>query len=113
MEAGTYNLETTITGDTFNQVSFAVAPNGSPLNLTGYTIKLQIRNTYTSTAVKSLEIGSGITVTNAAGGVFRIDAFVVDFAAGTYVYDIQLTSSGGVVKTYIAGEMVILNDVTR
>jgi len=66
----------------------------------------------TNVSSLTLEIGTGITVTDATAGEFKIDAFNVELSVGEYYYDIQFTNSSDVVKTYIAGTFNVLQDVT-
>jgi hypothetical protein len=112
MIQGVYDLNTTVKGDTLNSMTFTMLDGVTPINLTGYAIRMQIRNSVNSIAVKTISIGSGIVVSSPASGVFVVSAFVCDFEVGLYVYDIEFTV-GGVVKTYIKGELNITKAVTR
>jgi hypothetical protein len=56
---------------------------------------------------------AGITITNATSGLFKINEQIVDIPVDTYQYDIQITFSSGVVKTYIAGSFNITPEITR
>lgn len=103
-------------GDTFNEVAFEVKKNGTAINLTGATIKMQLRKQYSDVnSVLSLtSVGSaGITITNAASGQFKINAQIIDIEVFNYVYDIQFTLSSGEVKTYVKGGFNITPEVTR
>ena len=55
-------------GDTFNEVAFEVKKNGTALNLTGATIKMQLRKEYSDVS-PTLSLTSvsnaGLTITNA------------------------------------------------
>ena len=62
--------------------------------------------------VKSLTVGSGITLTDASNGVLTIDAFNMDFAPDTYYYDIEVTDSSAVIKTYVEGTIVVMQDTS-
>jgi len=103
-------------GDTFNEVAFEVKKNGTAINLTGATIKMQLRKQYSDvSAVLSLtSVGSaGITITNATAGQFKINAQIIDIEVFNYVYDIQFTLSNGEVKTYVKGGFNVTPEVTR
>lgn len=103
-------------GDTFNEVAFEVKKNGTAINLTGATIKMQLRKQYSDvSAVLSLtSVGSaGITITNATNGHFKINAQIIDIEVFNYVYDIQITLSSGEVKTYVKGGFNVTPEVTR
>jgi len=90
---------------------------GVAIDLTGYTAALQIRDTYAdSTTDLSLTSPSGgITITGATGTI-AITATAVQtaaIAAGTYVYDLEITSSGGIVTRLIQGKISVSPQVTR
>lgn len=90
--------------------------NGTAINLTGYTAALQIRDTYAdSTTDLSLTSSSGITITAATGtlDVHATAAQTGAITAGNYVYDLEITSSGGVVTRLVQGKIVISPQVTR
>ena len=105
-----------IKGDTFEEVDFAITVNSIALNLTGYVIKMQLRK-QSCDVIKSLALTSvasaGITITNATGGLFKINKQIINIDPFNYVYDIELVSSLGVVKTYISGFFSITPDITR
>lgn len=111
--AQTYNYPDTLFGDTFEGVQFTVTVNASPLDLTGATIKTEFRDLFSGALVKTLEIGTGITVTDAVNGVFQVDAFIVDIPVGNHKHDVQITLADSRVKTYITGSWEILQDVTQ
>jgi hypothetical protein len=90
---------------------------GTPINLTGYTAALQIRDTYadTTTDLSLSSPNGGITIT-AATGTLAITATAEQtgaIAAGNYVYDLEITSSGGVVTRLIQGKISVSPQVTR
>jgi len=104
-----------IKGDTFNEVPFELKINGSAVNLTGATIKMQLKKCATDvTPALSLTSASsaGITITNAASGLFKINEQIINIEAYNYVYDMQFTLSSGEVKTYINGSFLIIQDIT-
>jgi len=111
----TSNLKDRIKNDTFSSVSFTFADGiGDPIDLTDATVRCQFRyRTRTGAAVKTITDGSGITVTDATGGVLEIDEFTpVDWAVDKYYYDIQITFSDGRIKTYVEGLVNVIQDVT-
>jgi len=108
---GTYDI-LAIHGDTYTGVQFTIYSNSSPLNLSGAAIRMYIRKaSKQGTIIKKLAIGTGITITNGAGGQFQIDSFLIDFPAWMYYYDIEFTISG-IISTYIQGKFEVLQDVT-
>src|SRR5579872_532949 len=73
-------------------------PTGTPVDITGWGLLMVIHKTLgDNTPLKSYTIGSGITVTNAAGGTFTITIPVADvqaIGAGDWQYYIQRTDPG-------------------
>lgn len=107
---------THIKGDTFDEVAFQLKINEEVVDLTGATIKMQLRKNYsdTSAALSLTSVSSaGITITDAATGQFKINSQIIDIEVYNYVYDIQITLASGVVKTYVQGGFNITNEVTR
>ena len=91
-------------------------PAGTPVNITSYTAALQLRSLPESTtAVLSLETGSGITITGAAGlvAVQATAAQTGAIIAGDYYYDLEITSPQGVVTRLVQGQAVVNPQVTR
>jgi hypothetical protein len=38
---------------------------------------------------------------------------LVDIAKGNYVWDMQVTFTSGVVKTYLEGDFIVYDDITK
>ena len=106
---------THIKGDTFEAVNFELLVNSVALNLTGCTLRMQLRKEYGGIVYLSLTsvASAGITITSAANGLFKINKQVINIEAANYIYDIELIKSDSTVKTYISGNFLITNDVTR
>ena len=103
-------------GDTFNEVAFEVKKNGTALNLTGATIKMQLRKDYndvTPTLSLTSVSNAGLTITNATSGHFKINEQIINIEVFNYVYDIQFTLASGEVKTYVKGGFNVTPEVTR
>jgi hypothetical protein len=108
-----YDFPQHVKGDTFNGVQFTVTVNAVPLDLTAAHIKMDLRLTPLGVVAESFSDGAGITIAvNPATGVFKFDAQVVNIPAATYYYDIEITLSNGVIKTYVGGRWTILQDIT-
>lgn len=92
--------------------------NGNPVNLTGYTAALQIREYYAATTTLlslTSSPAAGITIT-AGTGTIAISATAVQtgaITAGNYVYDCEITDGTGVVTRIVQGEAYISPQVTR
>jgi len=109
-------LSDRIKNDTFSSVEFEYNDSfGSPIDLTGVVIKVQFRNgSRKGHVVKSLDNTAGITMTDAVNGMFEIDKFTpIDFAVGTYYYDVETTFPNGDIKTYVGGTFNTIQDVTN
>lgn len=109
-----YNF-THIKGDTFEEVPFAIVKNGLPLSLTGAVIKMQLRTECGGLVALNLTsvANAGITITNAANGLFKINKQIINIASGLYEYDLQITFVDGTVKTWLSGDFLIECDITR
>lgn len=97
--------------DTLSLV-FEVKLNGDPVDLSSSSVRMQVRSSPTnSTVVFSFTEGDGITVGGTNNNIITLGK-IVNIAAGTYVYDMEITT-GSVVKTYIKGDFIVSNDVSR
>lgn len=88
-----------------------------PVNLTGYTARMQVRRSYTDTVIQlamTTESGS-ITLGGSAGTINVVSAATAteDIAARAGVYDLELMSSDGVVTRLVEGKVTIKPEVTR
>jgi FlaG/FlaF family flagellin (archaellin) len=88
-----------------------------PVNLTGYTARMQVRRSYTDTVIQlamTTESGS-ITLGGSAGTINVVSAAAAteDIAARAGVYDLELMSSDGVVTRLVEGKVTIKPEVTR
>ena len=111
----TYDMNNHHKGDTFNTLQFTMLNTDglTPINLTGMGIKSQFRSDWKKgVLVKELNIGTGITVTDALNGVFQIDPFILDWNPSNYYYDVEFTFVDARVVTYIEGLIKIMQDVT-
>lgn len=87
-----------------------------PVDLTGFTARMQIRETIESTTtLVSLTELSGITLGGAAGTIgITITATVtalLDFDSA--VYDLEVVSAGGIVTPVVYGNVYLNDEVTR
>ena len=104
-----------IKGDTFEAVNFAVVKNTIALDLTGAVIKMQLKKECGGIPILSFTTvaNAGLTLTNAVGGLFKINKQIINIAEFNYVYDIEITFLNGDVKTWVEGNFVIKCDITR
>lgn len=90
--------------------------NGSAVNLTGYTARMQARESHTAAStVLNLTSGSGITLGGTAGTI-AISVSATTTAAITQsqlVYDLELVAGDGTVTRLVEGVITLTPEVTR
>lgn len=108
--SGKYNIVAD-QGATFN-LNFTIATDGVALNLTGYTFAMQVRrSSNSSTTLLSL---TSATMTSIGTVAVTVSAATMNnVPAGRWVYDIELTSSGGEVTRYLEGRFIVKAQVTQ
>jgi hypothetical protein len=114
VETGNYNI-TARQGSTFN-LNFTIDTNGTVWNLTNYSAAMQVRKSITSSkAILSLTSSSGITLGGTAGtvAVTASASTMAALPAGSWVYDLELTSANGTVYAVLSGKFIINPEVTR
>jgi nucleoside phosphorylase len=103
-------------GATYTDVITFRDSAGALVNLTGYTASLKIRPTVESSTVSlSLTQASGLTLGGAAGTVtITISAAqTTTLAGGNFVYDLKVTSGGGVATRLVEGDVIVSAEVSR
>lgn len=89
----------------------------APVNLTSYTAELQIRSLPSDpTAVLTLSTANnGIAITALTGTIacHATAAQTTLIDEGTYYYDIEITSLGGIVTRVAQGQVIVSAEVTR
>ena len=101
-------------GATFTK-RFTLLLENVPVNLSGYSARLQVRESYDSlTPVVSLTSGSGITLGGTAGTIdVSVSATVTaGIPAAQYVYDLEL-QTGASVDRWLQGSWVVSPEVSR
>lgn len=112
-----YNI-TILQGATFEIAVSWKNPDGTPVVLSGYTARMQVRGTFASTAVivEATTANGRITITEATGTLaIKIGPTVTAALAApaTGVYDLELVSAGGDVYRILEGGVRITPEVTR
>jgi hypothetical protein len=104
-----YNLEL-YRGDYFPLRFVFTDPQSNPLNLAGYTAASSIRSTYD--AVQSFDFT--VTVNSAGGYVDCVlpGSVSASIPIGDYIWDFQVTDTGGNTRTYMTGDVTLYGDVT-
>jgi glyoxylate utilization-related uncharacterized protein len=101
-------------GDTFEAVNFEIMINEVAVDLTDTVIRMQLRKEYGGVIALNLTSidNAGLTIIDAINGLFKINEQIINIDAGNYLYDIQFNFDGEI-KTYVSGNFLITNDVTR
>lgn len=99
--------------DTWSQVLLITA-NTVPVSLVGADVKIQVRKQPNSTTADMTltETNGGITVGGTNNNQITIN-YPVNIAAGPYVYDMVVVFPSGNEKTYIWGNFIVYEDITK
>jgi hypothetical protein len=108
--SGKYNIVAE-QGATFN-LNFRVETDGTPWNLTDYDFAMQVRRS-TSATTTLLDVTSATMTSVGHVSVDVAAAEMTDVPAGRWVYDIELTSSGGEVTRILEGRFIVTPEVTQ
>ena len=90
--------------------------NSVLIDLTNYTAKMQVRKKAGLTGTPDLELThlSGLTLGGVNGTIgILITAAQNVFRSQNYVYDLELTDSGGTVTRLIRGSITSISEVTK
>lgn len=85
---------------------------GDILELSGYTAAAQIRKTYSSSTV-SATFATSIAELAGQVTISLTDTQTAALESGRYVYDLNITSSAGLVTRVIEGQAIVTPGVTR
>jgi len=98
-------------------ISGGVLEYNTPVNLTGYTARMQIRNKVDSTTsiIELTTENSGIVLDNINKTILlKIPALTTStFNFLNAVYSLELVASGGQVTTLVSGNITLVKEVTR
>jgi hypothetical protein len=109
-----YNFRDAKRGDTFNDVEFVLKLNHTPKDLTGCTIRMWFVDPKTNQKAQEFTTtNGGLVITDAVNGAFKTALGVLVLTPKKYSYDIEFDFIDGVIKTYISGEINIVNDWTK
>lgn len=128
MSAGTLNM-TAEQGATFNVVLTWKDSNDNPIDLTGYTARMQIRDSYlsSSTTLFDMTTANGKITLGGAAGTIALLLTAAETAGVTipdnptnpqamptkqFVYDLELVNAGSVTRL-VQGTWTIQGEVTR
>jgi hypothetical protein len=106
-------------GDTYKFTATFEQPAGTPIDITGYTARLTVRESYPTASVTDDTDASiaktGLIATGTDGKaqfeVVPADTYTLDIR--NYFYDIELEETGGAKYTIGVGKFTINNEITR
>ena len=117
MSAGIHNIKVE-QGATFSQ-TFTWKISANPVDLTGYTARLKVRDTArrpsAANEMISLTSPSGGIVLGGAAGTIAVTisaSATASLLAGKYVYDLELVAPNTTVTRLIKGTFTVLSEVT-
>lgn len=115
MTAGRYDIEIE-QGATWLRTITVEDPNGEPINLTGYSARMQVRIGYDATsAILTLTSPDGGISIDPLTGTLSLTASATQTAAmpaGIHVYDLELVI-GTTVDRLVAGRARVYPEATR
>ena len=102
-------------GTTFSLTVTVSDANVNPLNLTGYTVRAQMRKSYGATSYTAFAVIVGSPPTAGEVIISLTAAQTTGLKAGRYVYDIEIVSPApdSVVSRVLEGIVTITPEVTR
>jgi len=111
---GRYNI------NVYKGTTFSLAPvwkiDNLPVDITGYTAKMQVRASADSSVIVELSTSNGRAVISGALGKTTLTLTASEttaLAAGNYFYDLNLTSPSAVVTKILEGSFVVEVSVTQ
>lgn len=99
-------------GDYLPFIISLVQPGGAALNLTGYEAQAHIRSNYGDEFVYAFTT----RIDNPASGRVEVtlpSTVSAGIAAGSYIWDFQLKEPSGNIRTYLAGDVTVYDEVTK
>lgn len=99
-------------GSNYSNLITVASTTGAPLDLTNYTVKSQMRKSYTSTTAFNLNA----SIYNAASGKVRLELTAVQSEAippGRWLYDVEITSASGVKTRVVEGIVTVTPQITQ
>lgn len=95
-------LKPVVRGTNLNEATFEYKLNSAAINLTSAVIKIAFKRYNSEKIIETFVIGDGIIVTNAIGGIFKLDKTkIINWPAGIYYADIDVTLADGSKANYI------------
>jgi hypothetical protein len=102
-------------GDTWSRVWVLKNPVKQPIDLSGATARLHVRNNAKALIYAASTVNWDIVVDGTAGKLTLTVAAAetAAWAPGTYKFDLEVTHADGTVKTYESSALAVLEDQTH
>lgn len=116
--AATYNFPNHKKGDTFLGSQMTISLNGSLIDTSLYSVRMQLRRTADKSSPVAFEYNSSGekdgTITLGDNGIITFEPTVIDVPAGKYYHDVEFTLlSTEIVRTWVEGYWIIETEVTQ
>jgi len=121
VSAGVYNFQNTARsrtaceqGATFRRRITLLNPDETPVDLTGYSIRMQVRNK--TQMIVELTTENGRVIVEPLHGRFTLflgASLTASLPVGFFTYDIEIASSNDNVQRALEGKFQISGEVTR
>jgi hypothetical protein len=99
-------------GATYNNIINVTDANGAGLDLTGYTVRSEMRKSYYSTTYYPFSL-SFINAANGSISMVMSAANTASLSPGRYVYDVELEDNLGNISRIFEGIVTVLPNVTK
>jgi hypothetical protein len=101
-------------GDTWEPGTITARVSGTPINFTGYTATMEVRNAISNDVSITLTStpAAGITLTSLGVITITMTAEQTNAMLGEYNYDLQVTDTSNEIRTYTYGTITVKNDAT-
>lgn len=114
--AAVYDIEIE-QGATFQMNLVWRAANGTPIDITGYTARMQVKRRYADTTpLLTFTTENGAIVLGGSNGTVQVTGLATvtdDVPAKQCVYDLELVSPTGFVKRLVQGVATVSPEVTK
>ena len=100
-------------GSDYSTIITVASTAGAPLNLTGYTVKSQMRKSYSSSTFYNFTA----TIHDAVLGNLKLDLTAAQselIPAGRWLYDVEITNTAsGAKKRVVEGIVIVTPQITQ
>jgi len=103
-----------VSGDCWRRTWRLQQSNGAPVDLTGASARLHVRNSAGAKVAEASTADGRITITPGQGLIeMTVPAAATGLSPGNYRYALEITYANGCVETVETNTLVVLEDVTR